>query len=699
MQALPRAALRLALAGAMLGASLHPAAAATAAGGEPSTSTRKALPGRAGGTPLAPVPGEVIVRFRAESATMKQHALAGNAKPEAVTTVLAKRASALGTRVGRVLEAGAAVGERMQVIRQAGADAAELARRLAADPDVEFAEPNGRQRRLQTPLPPPLAVPPNDPLYALASRQPNGPDAGQWYLRRPDSTFRSSIDIEVAWARGFGSPSVVVAVLDTGVRFEHPDLGRVATGGRLLPGYDFVGDATVANDGDGRDADPSDPGDWVSGTEAGVGAFNGCEAADSSWHGTATASLVGAITNNGVGMAGAASGVRVLPVRVLGKCFGRDSDIQAAMRWAAGIPVDGVPDNPYPAKILNMSLGSANTCSPGYQAAVNEIVARGVVIVAAAGNSAGEPVGTPASCSGVIAVSALRHVGTKVGFSDLGAQIAISAPGGNCINIGIGEPCLYPILAALNAGLTTPGASIWSDSYDYTLGTSFATPLAAGVVGLMFTQQPSLTVSQVRSTLQSTARPFPTTGGTAGTPQCGPPASGVEQLECYCPNPGAANYPLCGAGMLDAGAAVMAVAATFATIEATPHVPAVGSVITFDGSKSMAAPGRTIAGWAWRLVAGGAVASSFTGSTNGPTATLTASATGTVRVELRVIDSAGGSGVTTYDVTVPVASSPAPTPPPANDDKGGGAASAAWLLLLAIAAGALAPLRASRRRP
>jgi serine protease len=625
--------------------------------------------------PLAPVPGEVIVRFKSGAATLSTHAISGNAKPADVAAVLGQRAAVLGKRTGRPLEAGEAVGDRMQVVRQPGADAAALAAALAADPEVEFAEPNGRQRRLQ-------AAPANEPLYPLASRQPSGPDAGQWYLRAPVAgSFVSAINAPAAWTRGVGSSTVVVAVLDTGVRFEHPDLGRVANGGKLLPGYDFITNATVANDGDGRDADPTDPGDWVSTAEAGTGTFDDCEGSDSSWHGTATASLVGAAAN-GVGMAGTAPGVRVLPVRVLGKCFGQDSDIQAAMRWAAGITFAGAPAaNPNPAKVINLSLGSINACSASYQAAVDEIVAQGVVIIAAAGNDAGKPVGTPANCNGVVAVGGLRHAGTKVGFSDLGPQIAISAPGGNCINIGINEPCLYPILAALDAGLTVAQTSIWSDSYDYTVGTSFAAPQAAGVVGLMFSQNASLTVAQVRTLLQGTARAFPTSGGTAGTPVCTAPTQ-TDQLECYCPNPGAAGYPLCGAGMLDAGGAVAAAATGLAVIDAAPAAALRGQAVTLSSTRSVAAAGRTLTGWTWALVSGGGAVTAFSGGTNGATATLTPTAVGTFVVRLTVADNTGATNTSTVSVTVT-------EPPASSSGGGGGAVSGVWLLLLALATAAL----------
>jgi serine protease len=633
--------------------------------------------------PLSAVEGEVIVRFKADAQILRQHALAARASASMVSDVLESRARIMASRSGRSLSSGAAVGDRTQVLRATGVDAATLARELAADPDVEFAEPNGRQRRLTAP---------NDPLYAaqpmgLRSR---GPDAGQWYLRAPQAPVVSSIDIETAWARTTGSPSVVVAVLDTGVRFEHPDLGRVAAGGKLLPGYDFVTNVTVANDGSGRDSDPSDPGDWVTTSETTTSTFRDCLAADSSWHGTATASLVGASTNDAVGMAGTAPGVRVLPVRVLGKCYGVDSDIQAGMRWAAGIPVAGVPDNPNPAKVLNMSLGGSSACSASYQAAVDEILARGVVIVAAAGNSAGGPVGTPASCNGVIAVAALRHVGTKVGFSDLGPQITIAAPGGNCINIGDSDACVYPILSAVDSGSQGPAGPTWTDSFNITVGTSFSSPLVAGTVGLMFSAQPALTPAQVRSALQATARPFPTTGADNGgdptpVPQCRAPSSSVEQLQCYC------TTGLCGAGMLDAGAAVSVVATLAARISVDTATPTAGSPVVLSSGSSSTGPGRQLTAWSWAIVNGGGIASVFNGVTNGASASLTPSGAGSFTVRLIVTDDLGLTASSEQVVTVAAAPvSPTPvTPSPTPVSGGGGAMSWPWLMLLILAVAAL----------
>jgi serine protease len=502
-------------------------------------------------------PARVIVKLKADSPLLARRALA-------VTDERASRAQALGHRVGFALRTGSALSERAQVVFAEGIDSRELARRLARESDVEYAVPDQRRRRL---------VAPDDPLY-LAGPVATGPAAGQWYLRAPTATFRSSLDIERAWEVTTGSASVAVAVLDTGVRFDHPDLRSVASGGNLLPGYDMVSDPDFANDGDGRDADPSDPGDWVTAAEANDarGPFYECTffdldsgeyvATDSSWHGTKISGLIAALTNNATGMAGIGPNLRVLPVRVLGKCgVGFDSDIIAGMRWAAGLPVAGAPANPNRARVINLSLGGEGECTAAYRDVIAEVNAIGVAVVAAAGNSTGHAVSVPANCDGAIAVGALRHAGTKVGFSDLGPEIAIGAPGGNCVNIAPGSPCLYPILTTTNSGLTTPGTPSWSDSYDATLGTSFAAPLVAGTLGLVFSAQPALTPRQARLVLQSTARPFPTSGADNGdgtpVPPCKPPqydsfGDPIDQLQCYC------TIDTCGAGMLDAGAAVLA---------------------------------------------------------------------------------------------------------------------------------------------
>ncbi len=657
-----------------------------------SLATVLALPAWAARPALAPVPGEVIVQFKADAATLRKRALAASGTTGATSAPpsdRAERAATLGARIGRTLEAGPAVGERMQVMRGRGIDAVALAAQLAADPEVEFAVPNGRQRRLAAP---------NDPLYLTGTpidlvAQRGGPVSGQWTLRAPSAGVTSAMNVEAAWARTQGSAGVVVALLDTGVRFEHPDLGRVANGGSLLPGYDFVSDSVVANDGDGRDADPSDPGDWVTHAESLTSGFADCGTSSSSWHGTSTASLVGAATHNGIGMAGTAPGVRVLPVRVLGKCFGTDADIQAGMLWAAGLPVDGVPANPHPARVINLSLGSAGTCNAAYQSVVDRITAAGVVIVAAAGNSAGGAVGEPANCRGVIAVLALRHVGTKVGFSDLGPEITIAAPGGNCVNIAVGSPCLYPIVSATNDGAQRPGTDAWTDSFNISVGTSFSSPLVAAAVGLMVSQRPELTPAHVRSALQATARPFPASGADNGpddpTPvaQCHAPSAGVEQLQCYC------TRGLCGAGMVDAGAAVAAVAGALAHVEVDEAAPTAGRLLTLSGMASLAGPGATVTGYAWTLLDGGGIVTAFASATNAATATLQPGAAGMFTVRLTVTDSLGHTSTAERSVTV-AAALVVTTPP--DSGGGGGLVSAPWVAGVLLAAVALR--RTPRRR-
>ena len=495
----------------------------------------------------------VIIKLKADSPLVSKVGNAG-------ATSRPAHAKALGQRLGLAMEDGAPLAPRTQVVTALGLSSEALAQRLSREPDVEYAVPDQRRHILTAP---------NDPLYATGG--PMGPAVGQWYLRAPADTIASSINIETAWNVTQGNPAIVVADIDTGVRYDHPDLLAAGSGGKLLPGYNMISELPVANDGDGRDADASDPGDWITTSEANDkhGQFFGCSAGSSSWHGTQVSSIMAALTNNGVGMAGVGPNLQVLPVRVLGKCGGFDSDIIAGMLWAAGLDVPGVPTNPTPARVLNMSLGGEGACQATYQDAINRITALGAVIVVSAGNDAGHALSTPANCNGVIAVAGLRHAGTKVGFSSLGLGVAISAPAGNCVNVTAGSACLYPILSASNAGVTTPAESIYTDSFKTSLGTSFSAPLVSGVAALMLSTQPSLTPQHLRQVLQATARPFPTTGGDNGdgtpVPVCALPqldASGnpIDQLQCYC------TAYTCGAGMLDAGAALSALVSQAASV-------------------------------------------------------------------------------------------------------------------------------------
>jgi serine protease len=453
----------------------------------------------------------------------------------------------------------------------------------------------------------------------------------------------------------------------------------------------MIADPVIANDGNGRDADASDPGDWVTAAEAATvgGPFEDCEEASSSWHGTMVSGLIAAATDNLNGMASVGWNVRVLPVRVLGKCFGWDSDIVAGMRWAAGLAVPGLPANPNPARVLNLSLGGEGPCDGPYPGVLDELAAAGVTVVASAGNSAGHAVSVPANCPGVIGVAGLRHIGTKVGFSDLGPEIAIAAPAGNCVNTS--GACLYPILTTTNAGTMGPIAlnEGYTSGTQPSVGTSFSAPLVAGTAALMLSARPSLTPAEVKAALQSTARPFPQSGAPndpSGAPvlACTAP-SAAEQLECYC------NTGVCGSGMLDAAAAVAAVSAPEARITVSPTAPVAGSVLTLSAATSVVAGGHAIQSWQWTLVDGGGIVTAFTGATNTATAAVQPIAGGSFTVRLTVIDDLGETSSAERSVTVQ-APAPAPVEPVAGNGGGGGgggAMTAGWLLALAAAAALL----------
>lgn len=658
--------------------------------------------------------GRVIVKFKERASILS----ASNARTASTGVATGpQKAEALGARMGLALTDGRILGERTQVLKSATMRSADLATVLATDSEVEWAVIDHR-RFIQV-------APVSDPLYPdnlSTTVAPNGPSSGQWYLRAPgiDASGRnvlSSINIEPAWAITHGSTSVVIGDVDTGIT-QHPDLDA-----KMLTGYDFIADAAIANDGGGRDADPSDPGDWITAIENSQknGEFYECNdgkgdpvAADSTWHGTQTAGILGASTNSGIGMAGTAYDSPIIPARALGKCGGNDADIIAAAEWAGGIAISGLPTNAHPAKVINMSLGGDGACTAAYVDALTALRNKGVVVVAAAGNGTtvtlsdgsqaqeGIAVSTPADCKPaasdpdqtpiVLAVAALRHAGTKVGFSNLGPEVSISAPGGNCINTAPGTACLYPILTTVNSGTTTPvanGGTYTTSFGDVSLGTSFATPMVAGTVALMFAANPNLTNSQVATILKSTARAFPTVSDTSPQPAvCTAPTS-AGQGECIC------TTSTCGAGMLDAGAAVTrAVAAASAIAPVAAIAPGTASVVA-GNSVTLSGTGSTQGSSGAALTYQWSIADSDThislGATTGSSVVVTGVSAGTGQVKLTVTDSSNGlSNSQTISVTVTAA--------PSSGGGGGGAANPAWLAALAVAGLLLRPRGRTRTR-
>lgn len=377
-------------------------------------------------------------------------------------------------------------------------EAGAILERLRALPEIEQVTEDLRTSRDLTP---------NDVAFPT-----------QWNMQSV-YTYGGAANLPSAWTMTTGSASTVVAVIDTGIT-AHPEFQS-----RILPGYDFISDPVNANDGNGRDSDASDPGDWTAKHECGYGE----PAYTSSWHGTHVTGIIAAAGNNWSGMAGVNWRTRILPVRVLGKCGGSVSDIIDGMLWAVGLEVPGVPTNPNPAQVLNLSLGgwSPSGCTSAYEEALNRVRATGALVVAAAGNDDNESAYVvPAACEGVMTVGAIDHDGYRASYSNYSVvnAVSVSAPGGDISYYGTDGSGIY---STVNSGTKGPVAS----SYAYYQGTSMAAPHVSGIAALALAQDPQISPELLYYSIYLSSHDFP--------------------RDSICSSY-AETYLLCGAGIADA---------------------------------------------------------------------------------------------------------------------------------------------------
>lgn len=300
---------------------------------------------------------------------------------------------ALGAReVGRIPQI------NVRILQVPAKAEAQVIAALSKNPNIEFAELDYIATANLTP---------NDPLYT----------SNQWHL--------PSISTPTAWDTTTGSTSTVLAIVDTGVQANHPDLV-----GRCLPGRDFVN--------------------------------NDLDASDDEGHGTGTAGAAAATGNNGIGMAGVTWGSRILPVKVLDATgSGSYSAIASGINYSAD----------QGAQVINLSLGGTLSSST-LQNAVNYAWNKGALIIAAAGNNGTSQTVYPAACNNVVAVSAINPANVITSWSSYGSFVDLCAPGEN---IGTLQPDFFP-----------------GGGYVTVSGTSFSSPITAGVACLALAVNPSL---------------------------------------------------------------------------------------------------------------------------------------------------------------------------------------------------------------
>ncbi|NJN52825.1 MAG: S8 family serine peptidase [Gammaproteobacteria bacterium] len=303
------------------------------------------------------------------------------------------------------------------------------------------------------------------------------------YLRQPHRTPNDvfyryqwhypSINLPLAWDITLGSPDVIVAVVDTGILPNHPDLI-----GQLVPGYDFISDPSVARDGNGIDADPTD-----TGNPSGITA--------STFHGSHVAGTIAARSDNNEGVAGVAWNVKLMPLRALGQESGTNFDVMQALRFAAGLSNNSGSVPAQRADVINMSLGSPGA-SAAEQSLLDQIRQLGIIVVASAGNEASSAPSYPAAYNGVVSVAATTINKVRASYSSFGATIDVAAPGGFVGSDFNGDGLADGVLS------TVADDEAFTLNYNYRtlMGTSMAAPHIAGVVALMKSVHPGLTPQQ-----------------------------------------------------------------------------------------------------------------------------------------------------------------------------------------------------------
>lgn len=409
------------------------------------------------------MPGEMIVELRSSAAPDALEQLAGRhgaaIKVKSPTRVHLLRSA--GVDSVSLLRSGAG-STQLEAAKRATLQAVEA---LNLEPDVVYAEPNYISH---------IDKVPNDPFYKYQWHYP--------YIKLPE-----------AWDITTGSADTIVAIIDTGAKYGHPDLGPRLAGPEY--DYDFITDPQISLDGDGPDANADDVGDDPN-------------KQNSSYHGSHVAGTIGAATNDGAGLAGVNWACRLMVLRGLGAGGGTDYDISQAILYAAGL-TNGTGKKPVKAaKVINMSLSSGGSSTTEYNA-VKAAVDAGVTIVAAAGNKGdsiprfpggyADAVEYPLVSSGVIAVGAIDLSGDLAPYSNYGKHVSVVAPGGNTA-MDLNDDGYVDGVLSCGWKQDTDEAG-----YPFYQGTSMASPHVAGVVSLLLAKNPNLTPAQVKDHLQQTA--------------------------------------------------------------------------------------------------------------------------------------------------------------------------------------------------